>query len=132
MNMKVDGGLRSCWRRCCAARKLRTDRMHDGPGALIEVAERKIGQNLIFSEQALTEARQMETFLMAMFSHVRKALRDGDKDLAANALEVESDLNRMQVGLRKSHVRRMSSNECPPRIRPADRGHSGNLACLPF
>jgi len=90
------------------------ERIGDLAVNIIEIADRKIAQNLVFSEQAQAEARHMETFLMTMFSYVRKALRSGDKDLAAKALEVEGELNRMQVDLRKSHVRRMSCNECTP------------------
>ncbi len=79
-----------------------------------EIAERKISQKIVFSDEALCEARRLENFLKVMFAHVQTALENSDKDAAAAALEVENQLNTMQVELRKNHVRRMSENDCTP------------------
>lgn len=90
------------------------ERVGDLAVNIAEIAERKIGQNLVFSDEALDEAHQMQTSLKRMFFQVRTALKTGDKALARESLNVENQLNIMQVALRKNHVRRMGDNHCSP------------------
>lgn len=90
------------------------ERVGDLAVNIVEIAERKIDQNLVFSDQALDEARRMQEYLKTMFTLVRKALKTGDKSSAVEALKIENELNIMQVTLRKNHVRRMGENHCTP------------------
>ncbi len=90
------------------------ERIGDLAVNIAEVAERKISQKLVFSEEAMAEARQLQEYLATMFRQVRTALKTGDKNAAQDALMVENQLNIMQVELRKNHVRRMGGNDCSP------------------
>jgi phosphate:Na+ symporter len=81
---------------------------------IVELAERKLSQRILFSTQAMGEAVLVEETLMSMFALVLKAMKDNDKQAAEQALGLEAQLNDMQVELRKNHVRRMAENECTP------------------
>jgi len=90
------------------------ERVGDLSVNIAEIAERKISQKLVFSEEALGEVQQLLDYLTEMFDNVIFALENGSKDAAQAALVIENKLNKMQVKLRKNHVRRMGTNGCSP------------------
>ena len=88
------------------------ERVGDHAVNIAELAERKIEQKLVFSEEALDEANQLLDHLTAMFEKTVLALESKDNSAAQAALEIEEQLNTMQVDLRKNHCRRMGENGC--------------------
>ncbi len=88
------------------------ERVGDHAVNIAELAERKIVQKLVFSEEAHDEAKQLLDYLTAMFEQTVLALERKDKRAAQAALEIEEKLNTMQADLRKNHCRRMGDNEC--------------------
>ncbi len=88
------------------------ERIGDLAMNIAEVADRKISQKLVFDAQSLADVHRLERILDTMFEHVRVALRTGDKVAAANVLDAETQLNAIQVDLRKDYVRRMGAGEC--------------------
>ncbi len=88
------------------------ERVGDLAVNIAEVAERKVSQNILFSEDATAEAWDLDGLMREMFSLVTKALQDNDKEAAYKAMEIEDRLNAMQIELRKNHVHRMAQNSC--------------------
>ncbi len=88
------------------------ERIGDLAVNIAEVAERKIAQNIAFSEEAMSEAQELYDMIMQMFEHVHASLQNGENEHASKAIEVENRLNVLQVELRKNHVRRMGDHRC--------------------
>lgn len=90
------------------------ERIGDHATNIVEIAERKIDKKQAFSPQAQGEASELRDEIDAMFGHILAALEHADLDAARTALTIEDTLNTLQIDLRRSHVRRMSSGECAP------------------
>lgn len=89
------------------------ERIGDHAVNIVEIAERKIQQKLIFSESALTEAEQLRKEIEQMFDNVIAALENNDiKAAKAAVLTNENNLNQMQMEFRRSHVQRMTEGLC--------------------
>ncbi len=88
------------------------ERVGDHAVNIVEIAQRKIDQRLIFSEQALTEADQLRKESTHMFDNIISALEHNDIGAAKAALLSETELNRMQLEYRRSHVQRMTDGIC--------------------
>jgi len=90
------------------------ERIGDHAVNIVEIAERKIEQKLIFSDLALSDAGQLKKEVEQMCDYIIKALEKNDTDAAKSALINEDNLNKMQVNFRRSHVQRMSEGLCSP------------------
>jgi phosphate:Na+ symporter len=90
------------------------ERVGDHAVNIAEVAERKIGQKLSFSESAMAEGGQLRAEAEGMFDDVIEALEKGDSQIAKEALKHEAVLNRLQIEFRRSHVQRMTNGLCAP------------------
>ena len=90
------------------------ERIGDHAVNIVEVAERKIEQKLLFSDSAQDEAARLKSEVNQMFDRVSAALKDNDIAAAKSALRNEENLNRMQMNFRRSHVERMTEGACSP------------------
>lgn len=90
------------------------ERIGDHAVNISEIAERKMEQNIHFSEAASAEADLMKKEIGQMFDHIIEALRYDDTELAGAALTNEDNINRMQIQFRNSHVDRMCVGGCTP------------------
>ncbi len=90
------------------------ERIGDHAVNIVEIAERKIGQKLLFSDSALKEANELKKEIEGMCDHIITALKDNDIKGAKSALVHENNINRMQIEFRRSHVERMSGGICSP------------------
>jgi phosphate:Na+ symporter len=90
------------------------ERIGDHAVNVVEIAERKIEQKLLFSDSALTEIGQLRHEAEQMFDHVIEALEKNDIEAAKLALVNENNINQMQMDFRRSHVQRMSESICSP------------------
>ncbi|MCK4752414.1 MAG: Na/Pi cotransporter family protein [Planctomycetes bacterium] len=88
------------------------ERIGDHAVNIVEIAERKIEQKLVFSKQALEETNQMRKEVDQMFDFVIEALENNDINAAKSALSNEANLNKMQMDFRRSHVQRMTDGVC--------------------
>jgi len=88
------------------------ERVGDHAVNIVEIAERKIEQKVSFSDWALSETEKLKKEAEEMFDCVIGALKDNDIITAQSALVNESNLNRMQMEFRRSHVQRMSEGVC--------------------
>ncbi len=90
------------------------ERIGDHAVNIVEIAERKIDQKLSFSDSALGEAARLREQANQMFDHIIASLEDNDVEEARQALTNESELNKMQMDFRRSHVQRMTNGICTP------------------
>jgi len=90
------------------------ERIGDHAVNIVEIAERKIEQKLIFSDLALTDAAQLKKEAEQMCDYIITALENNDTEAAKSALVNEDNLNKMQIDFRRSHVQRMSEGLCSP------------------
>jgi len=88
------------------------ERIGDHAVNIVEIAERKIEQKILFSQSAHEEAASLKKEVNQMFEYIYTALDENQFDKAERALENEENLNRMQVDFRRSHVARMTSGRC--------------------
>jgi len=90
------------------------ERVGDHAVNIVEIAERKIRENLIFTDSALAEAAKLKGEVSLMFNYIITALENNDTKAAKSALVNENNLNRMQMDFRRSHVQRMTDGICSP------------------
>ncbi len=90
------------------------ERIGDHAVNIVEIAERKIDQKILFSDEALAETADLAAEVGQMCDYIIAALANNDLDAARSALVNEDKLNTMQVKLRRSHVMRMSEVRCSP------------------
>lgn len=90
------------------------ERIGDHAVNIVEIAERKMGQGLNFSDEARAEADQLRAEIKEMSDRVIKALEYRDSIAARQSRQNEDTLNRMQVEFRRSHVQRMTDGKCTP------------------
>ena len=88
------------------------ERVGDHAVNIVEIAERKMDRGFTFSEQALQEADRLRKEADKMFGNIITALDTGDVKSAELALLSETELNRMQLEYRRSHVQRMTDGIC--------------------
>jgi len=90
------------------------ERVGDHAVNISEIARRKIGQKLSFSDNAQTEAAQLKVEINQMFEYISTALENNDTETAKSALVNEANLNKMQRDFRRNHVQRMTEGKCLP------------------
>jgi phosphate:Na+ symporter len=90
------------------------ERIGDHAVNIVEIAERKIGQKLSWSDSALSEADVLREEIKQMCDNIITALEDNNIKEAKSALVHENNLNRMQMEFRRSHVDRMTEGICSP------------------
>ena len=90
------------------------ERVGDHAVNIAEIAQRKIDNKVVFSDSAMDEAERLRIEIEQMFDRVIISFEDGDTDQAKLALQNETNLNKMQLEFRRSHVDRMSSGQCSP------------------
>jgi phosphate:Na+ symporter len=90
------------------------ERIGDHAVNIVEIAERKIEQKLLFSDSALGEADRLRKEAEQMLDYIIAALENNDAGAARAALVNEGNLNKMQMDFRHSHVQRMSEGVCSP------------------
>ncbi len=88
------------------------ERIGDHSVNIVEIAERQISQKISLSDSAKLEAAQLRDRAGQMLRDVITALKYDDIEAARSALITESKLNRMQIDLRRNHLKRMSEGGC--------------------
>ncbi len=88
------------------------ERIGDHAENIAELAERRIDQNLVLSDSALSELKRMYEEVEAMIEDVSQALGKKDPLSAKRALKREEVLNKMQVDCRQAHLDRLDAGKC--------------------
>ena len=88
------------------------ERISDHAENIAELAERRFGERLSFSAEALTELDVMWYELDAMMKDTLEGLRATDTDMARRALKHEDRINRLQASYRQTHAQRLTEGAC--------------------
>jgi len=88
------------------------ERIADHAENIVELGIRKVEKKLDLSGTATDELQKMYELAMGMIKDVLKGLQGDDIKYAKRALKKEDLLNRMQIDLRKQHVKRLNAGSC--------------------
>jgi phosphate:Na+ symporter len=88
------------------------ERVGDHAVNIVEIAERKIEQKIVFGETATKESDELVAEVFTMLDRIVVAMENDDVQSAHKALGNENRLNKMQVDFRRSHVQRMTDGSC--------------------
>jgi phosphate:Na+ symporter len=88
------------------------ERVSDHAINILELADRKIDQNLPFSEEALSGIDRIVGVVTSMFENTIAALKKKDGVPAQIVLEKEEELNTLQIELKADHIMRMQEGKC--------------------
>ena len=88
------------------------ERIGDHAVNIVEIAQRKIDNKIIFSDSALAEAEKLRAEIDQMIDNVIAALEQDDIEQAKIAIDHERNVNNMQMEFRRSHVERMGEGIC--------------------
>jgi len=88
------------------------ERIGDHAENLMELAERKIEENLPFTEQAISELRRMLNETNQMLTQVVSAMETDNEEAARLALKHDIAIDKLQIQLRESHIQRLQNREC--------------------
>jgi len=90
------------------------ERVGDISEDLAELAEEKINEKLPFSEKALDELKFMFTKVESSFNISISALKNRNIDLAREVALKEDEIDKIEKGLRDSHINRLNQGICYP------------------
>ncbi len=81
---------------------------------IADFSEEKINSNYDFSDTALAELTVSFDQIEYMMKTTINALKNRDVFLAQDVIEQEKEVNRMEVRLRKQHMKRLNEKKCSP------------------
>lgn len=90
------------------------ERIGDHAYNIAQLCEDKVDRQLPFSEQALSEIKQMYEKTLAMNNAAILAFENTDLSLARKVLMDDNDLNRLERQLRDKHISRVNAGKCFP------------------
>lgn len=88
------------------------ERIGDHAENLVELAERKIDEKLVFSDHAIKELKQMHQKVNKMLDTTVTALKSESIEEAKKILKIEREINKMTLEFRDSHIRRLNRGKC--------------------
>ncbi|MCK9267393.1 MAG: Na/Pi cotransporter family protein [Alkaliphilus sp.] len=90
------------------------ERVGDHAENLVELAQELIDGQLIFSDVAIEELRQMTELVLRSYIDALTALESIDGELAMEVLEMERRTDYLERTLRENHIGRLSAGQCVP------------------
>lgn len=88
------------------------ERIGDHAENIVELADFSITNKISFSDEAVSELKQMINTADKAISQALAALTKDDKDIAKEVLELESELDKMERSFRKTHINRLNERTC--------------------
>ncbi|MCA9408763.1 MAG: Na/Pi cotransporter family protein [Candidatus Omnitrophica bacterium] len=88
------------------------ERVGDHSQNLAELTKRKIGEQLIFTDDAIQEIRLLWLEIQGMFEDAHTALTNNDTEIAKRMLEREKKINQFQVEFKQKHIQRLNDGKC--------------------
>ncbi len=90
------------------------ERVGDHAENLAELAQELIDNQLIFSDEAINELRQMSELVLESYIDSLSALQSIDGELAMKVVEIEGRTDYLEKTLRENHIGRLSARQCIP------------------
>ncbi len=88
------------------------ERVGDHCENIVEIAKFMLGENIKFSADAKGELKEIFNMAILCYSNSLKALEQNDKNLAAQTVFMEENIDALEQELRDSHIERLSNNQC--------------------
>ena len=88
------------------------ERIGDHAENFAELAERKIDEKIILSEQAMKEINKMHKKIDKMLEITIDALENRSKEKAKNIFKLEQEINDLTLKFRDNHVKRLEKGKC--------------------
>ena len=90
------------------------ERIGDYAENITEYAEKKVEQDIEFSEHATAEIYEMDGHLTNLYNNVIKVFTNSDLSFMPQVEFEEDETDRMNKVMQKSHLRRMKEGHCSP------------------
>ena len=90
------------------------ERIGDYAENITEYAEKKVEQDIEFSEHATAEIYEMDSHLTNLYNHVINVFTNSDLSFMPQVEFEEDETDRMNKVMQKSHLRRMKEGHCSP------------------
>ncbi len=103
-------------RRCFQVKNLITDieRVGDLTEDMAEAAQKRIEHQVVFSPQALADIDRLCKHAHATYTCALEALRDGDREMAHHACDLEEEFDHLYLEARQGHIQRLEKGICTP------------------
>lgn len=88
------------------------ERIGDHAMNITELAERKIDDKLVLSEEAVEELKKMQGIIDKMFDNIIETLQNKDLNAAKKVLINEEEINLLTLVLRQNHIERLNARKC--------------------
>jgi len=88
------------------------ERIGDHAENIIELARRKMEENLPFTDNAIEDLKKFCFEVNSMIDNVMWAIEGMDRTEAKNALKLEKKINELELTFRDRHIRRLSDGTC--------------------
>ncbi|MFC1708985.1 Na/Pi cotransporter family protein [Candidatus Omnitrophota bacterium] len=88
------------------------ERIGDHAENLVELAERRLNDNMSLSPHAMEELKTMFSQIIEMFDNSIRALETNNKEQAKLVMQTEKQINQMTLALRQNHIKRLNDGEC--------------------
>jgi len=88
------------------------ERIGDHAENLVELAQFKVDNKIVFSNTAIKEMKEIFTVVDKVIESSLAALQNDDKEKVKEADKYENMVDDLRDTLRESHIRRLNNNEC--------------------
>lgn len=88
------------------------ERIGDHAENLVELAQFKVDNKIVFSNTAIKELKEIFTVVDKVIESSLAALQNDDKEKVKEADKYENMVDDLRDTLRESHIRRLNNNEC--------------------
>ena len=88
------------------------ERVGDATENIAELIENFAEQDLYLSQEALNDYEEISDEARKFLTLVLDAMRDQDKEIMPMAREIEDNINRMEEGMKESHLLRLQAGVC--------------------
>jgi len=90
------------------------ERISDHCENLSELATEKANRNIIFSQEAESEMKEMLKAVRASLEHAIKARETSDMSEVRSVVQCEENVDSLEEELRERHIERLSTQSCKP------------------
>lgn len=88
------------------------ERIGDQAESILDIAERKKAQKILFSGEAEGDLEKLYTTLDYQFEHLQKVFKERSEPDAKLVQKAEEDLNRLAYEFDRNHVKRVETGKC--------------------
>jgi phosphate:Na+ symporter len=88
------------------------ERIGDHCVQLGRLVQRKIDQNIEFSDIGRREISELKTLVQNFFAMTARTLTSGDRAMISQAQELEDTIDSLEETLRNNHIARLNTGEC--------------------